>query len=154
MTNPSRVPALADVAHPDAELLRLGQEFERLHAAWLPVDAECTRLDELFEEEWGRRGLSIDANLGAWSRLKDEMGFEAALEAEERAFLLIDAVTTKIRETPAKTFAGLAVKARALRFDTHLDTQCDLPPRDQDWPEHVMNQFIDELDRLACTLPA
>jgi hypothetical protein len=29
----------------------------------------------------------------------------------------------------AKTFAGLAVKARALRFDTHLSTQCDLPRR-------------------------
>jgi hypothetical protein len=45
--------------------------------------------------------------------------------------------------------AGLAVKARALRFDTHLSTQCDLPPKDQDWPEHVTNEFVAEIERLA-----
>jgi hypothetical protein len=58
-------------------------------------------------------------------------------------------VTTKIRETPAKTFAGLAVKARASRYDIYLGTQCDRPPEDQDWPEYVMNQFVAEIERLA-----
>jgi hypothetical protein len=76
-------------------------------------------------------------------------GFEAAIDAQDRIFDLIEAVTTKIREMPAKTFAGLAVKARALRFGVHLNTQCDLPPEDQDWPEYVMNQFVAEIDRLA-----
>jgi hypothetical protein len=42
-----------------------------------------------------------------------------------------------------------AVKARALRFDAHLSSQCDLPEKDQDWPEEVMNKFVAELDRLA-----
>jgi hypothetical protein len=114
-----------------------------------PVNAECKRLERLFDEEWDRRGLSIDDNFVAWGQLREEMGFEAALEAEERAFNLIEAVTTKIRETTAKTFAGLAVKARALRFDAHLHTQCDLPSEDQDWPEYVMNQFVAEIERLA-----
>jgi hypothetical protein len=77
------------------------------------------------------------------------MGVEAAAEAEMKALDIIDAVATKIRETPAKTFAGLAVKARALRFDTSLDLQDDRLPKDQDWPERVMHEFIAELDRLA-----
>jgi hypothetical protein len=136
-------------AHPDAELLRLGEEFERRYAASLPVDAECKRLERLFNEEWRRRGLSIDDNLAAWLELGAETGFEAAVEAENAACDRIDAVTKKIRETPAKTFAGLAVKARALRFDAHLDTQRDLPLGDQDWPEHVMNEFVAEIEALA-----
>jgi hypothetical protein len=49
----------------------------------------------------------------------------------------------------AKTFAGLAVKACELHFDTHLSTQCDFPEEDQDWQERVMSQFVAELDRLA-----
>jgi hypothetical protein len=43
------VPAVADAAafatHPDAELLRLGAEFDRLHDAWLPLDDEANRLN-------------------------------------------------------------------------------------------------------------
>jgi hypothetical protein len=61
---------------------------------------------------------------------------------------LIDAVATKIRETPAKTFAGLAIKARVLAYDAGLDMR-DLPEEKQDGPEKAMNQFIAELDRLA-----
>jgi len=106
------------------------------------------------EIEWDKTGLPIDeANFAAWGKLKTDMGVEAASEVEMKALEIIDAVTTKIRETPAKTFAGLAVKARALRFDTSLDLQDDRPLADRDWPEKVMHQFVAELDRLA-KLPA
>jgi hypothetical protein len=77
------------------------------------------------------------------------MGLDAAIEVENAEWNFVCVVTKRIRETPAKTFAGLAVKARALRFDAHLSTQCDLPEKDQDWPEYVMNEFVAELDRLA-----
>jgi hypothetical protein len=141
----------AAAAHPDAVLLSLGAEFERLHAAWLPINAETWRLNSAFEKEWDKKGLSIDANLIEFSQLAKETGADAAATVEGKALDLLDALTAKIRETPAKTFAGLAVKARALRFDAHLSTQCDLPLEDQDWPEQVMNQFVAELDRLAST---
>jgi hypothetical protein len=94
-------------------------------------------------------GLSIDANFELWRQLRAETGFEASIEAADKAVALIDAVTMKIREMPAKTLAGLAVKARALRYDTFLSTQCDLPRENQDWPEEIMNQFVAEIDRLA-----
>ncbi len=90
------------VAHPDAELLRLGEDFEKRHAAWRPVDAECKRIEG-----------PIGANFDAW--LKDEMCLEAALDAEERAFNLIEAVTAKIRETPAKTFST-SIRTELLPF--------------------------------------
>jgi hypothetical protein len=148
------MPTLAGAAvpireRPNAELLRLGEEFEQRHVALLPIDAECNRLTGLFDEAWNRGGLSMGDNFEVWKQLRIETGVEAAIEAEDKAFGLIDAVTTKIREMPAKTFAGLAVKARALRFDALLNAQCDLPQEDQDWPEYVMNEFVAEIDRLA-----
>jgi hypothetical protein len=140
------VPTLAGgAAHPDAELLRLGEEFERRYAASLPFTADRKQREEKFTDDWKSRELSI----GEWRQLSEATGFEAAIDAETRAVDLIEAVTSKIRKTPAKTFAGLAVKARALRFDAHLSTMCDLPPEDQDWPEYVMNEFVAEIDRLA-----
>jgi hypothetical protein len=36
-----------------------------------------------------------------------------------------------------------------VRFDTALDLQGDRLPKDQDWPDRVMNEFVAELDRLA-----
>jgi hypothetical protein len=153
------VATAAASSSPDAHLLRLGAEFDRLYAAWLPIHAEVERLDKEFEKEWAKKGLSIDENLeparymqcriAAWRQLQNEIGVDAALSGEDAACKLLDAVTKKIRGTPATTIVGLAVKARALRFDTHLSTQCDLQEKDQDWPERVMSQFIAEIERLA-----
>jgi hypothetical protein len=56
-------PALAAAhipSHPDAELLRLGEEFERHYAASSPVDAECNRLKDVFEEAWIKNRAVID----------------------------------------------------------------------------------------------
>jgi hypothetical protein len=130
-------------------LHHLGVRFDHLHAAWLLTHAEAVWQYGLFEEECEKSGLSPRDNFAAWDQLRIDMGVAAAVEAEDEAWQLVEALTKKIRETPAKTFAELAVKARALRFDTHLSTQCDLPEKDQDWPEEVMNQFVAELDRLA-----
>jgi hypothetical protein len=62
-------PHNCQTTHPDAALLRLGQEFERLHAEWLPLDAESTRCHDLFE-----RLLSIEACRAEWERLSEETG--------------------------------------------------------------------------------
>jgi hypothetical protein len=130
-------------------LLHLGVRFDRLHAAWLLAHAESVWQYGLFEEECESRGLSPCDNFAAWDQLRIDMCVAAAVDVEDEAVQRLEAVTKEIRETPAKTFADLAVKARALRFDAHLSSQCDLPEKDQDWPEEVMNKFIAELDRLA-----
>jgi hypothetical protein len=122
------------------------------------IAAAKTQIGKMFTELGGRNTLMLDDELrqrmqtavANYKRLGGTSpGVEAAAEAEDAAWQLVEALTKKIRETPAKTFAGLAVKARALRFDTHLSTRCDLPPEDQDWPEQVMNELVAEIDRLA-----
>jgi hypothetical protein len=130
-------------------LLHLGVRFDHLHAAWLLTHAEAVWQYGLFEEECEKSGLSPRDNFAAWDQLQIDMCVVAAIEAEDEASHRVEAVTKEIRETPAKTFADLAVKARALRFDTHLSTECDLPEKDQDWPEHAMNEFVAEIERLA-----
>jgi hypothetical protein len=50
------VATVAASSGPDAPLLRLGAEFDRLHAAWLLTHAEVERLEGPFEQEWGQRG--------------------------------------------------------------------------------------------------
>jgi hypothetical protein len=48
------MPALADAAalasHPDAELLRLGAEFDRIHAEYRVADDEATQIDDEFHD--------------------------------------------------------------------------------------------------------
>jgi hypothetical protein len=56
-----------------------------------------------------------------------------------------------MKDISARTFAGVAVKARALRFDTHLDSQTSLPLDEQDWEDGVMNRFVAEMERLAAS---
>jgi hypothetical protein len=130
-------------------LHRLGIRFDHLHAAWLLTHAESVWQYGLFEEECEKRGLLPYDNFAAWDQLRIDMCVAAAVDVEDELVQQIEAVTKEIRETPAKTFADLAVKARALRFDAHLSSQRDLPEKDQDWPEEVMNKFVAELDRLA-----
>src|SRR5262245_1741848 len=88
--------------HPDAELLRLGYEFSRVRAAWLPIYADMWKLHSRSLEEWEKRGLSIDENFAAFCQLREEMGVEAAIEANDKELERVDAAAAKIRETPAQ----------------------------------------------------
>jgi hypothetical protein len=60
------VATVAASSGPDAPLLRLGAEFDRLHAAWLLTHAEVERLEGPFEQEWAKGGLSLGDNVAAW----------------------------------------------------------------------------------------
>ncbi|MGB8901682.1 MAG: hypothetical protein WCC90_21645 [Methylocella sp.] len=78
-----------------------------------------------------------------------DCGLEAAIHAENTAEDLAIAVVRQINKTPARTFAGLAVKARALRFDTGFDNKSNVPEDDLDWPQVAVNNFPDEIERLG-----
>jgi hypothetical protein len=111
------VPALAVAgsiaSHPYATLLRLGAEFDRLHMAWMPPIAKARRIKSAHMKECMKKiaeAQSIDVNSDLWYQMGlKQMGVTAAIDAGKRTADLIDAVTAKIRETPAKTFAGLAI---------------------------------------------
>lgn len=140
-------PALASMQHPDAELLRLGIELNRLLPAIAPLKAEEDKRNKIFEAEASRIGLVLWGV--AWRKLRIEMGVEEAICELGAADMAIDAVTEQIRRTPSKTFAGIAVKARALRWDCMLFCEHDLTRNEQDWPEQVMTDFVDEMERLG-----
>jgi hypothetical protein len=150
------VPALAVAgsiaSHPDAELLRLGAEFDRRRADYLPACKRCWYMEELFNEEADRRRLRPDSKrtYALWAKLRIETGCDDAATRQNELGEQVDAVTKRIRETPAKTWAGLAIKARALRFDTMLDFECG-PENEQDWPELVMDAFVAEIERLTAS---
>jgi hypothetical protein len=75
-------------------------------------------------------------------------GATAAAAAEKAADLVAD-VVEQIKKTPAKTFAGLAVKARALRYAMGVRPEGELPGEPQDYQETAMNLFVSEVERLA-----
>jgi hypothetical protein len=134
-------------SHPDDELLRLGAEFDRLYAAIAPLTAKSQRLDEIFNLVYP--GGIPSGSFDKWAKFRVDCGLGAAIHAENTAEDLAIAVVRQINKTPARTFAGLAVKARALRFDTGFDNKSNVPEDDLDWPQVAVNNFLDEIERLG-----
>ena len=92
-------PALASVPKSDAELIRLGVEFERLYAEWLPVLKEWQRLHEVAYEAWRAKNIPLDTE--ALFAIQDETGSTAASYKNDAALDSLEAVAKKIRELPA-----------------------------------------------------
>ncbi|MCJ2051196.1 hypothetical protein [Methylobacterium sp. J-070] len=104
-------PATAD----DAALLDLGRQFDAHHAAWLELAPNARRVEKEVEatlEGLRRTGRSpgMDDLGTAW----DANGRRQAHRREADAFDAMVRVVEKIRDCPARTVEGLAVKARAL----------------------------------------
>ena len=140
-------PALASVPKSDAELIRLGAEFDRLHAEWLPALSEWNRLFGVAHEVW--KAKNIPFSLEEVLAVQDETGATAASEREEAAINSLENVAEKIRELPASGFAGLAVKLRVLRYDNFSNKDFAVPEVDMDWGPRAFHQFAAEIDRLA-----
>lgn len=134
---------------PDAELLALGEAFDRAHAVWLPLHLEAERRSAAFEKECERRGPDCRYPAREWFELRYDMAVEPARMAAGEVLEKLDALSERIRKTPAEGLTGLAVKARVLKVELSLDKQDDLPADEQDWDVFVMNDFIAELERLA-----
>ena len=149
------VPALAVAgsiaSHPDEELLRLGVEFDRLRAAYARICEEYGPAAEAFNEKADRRGLHPAQNYEAWAKFHAESGLDALATKTNDVAERVDAATKEIRGTPAKALAGIAIKARALRFDTGLDSECVLNEGRQPYMENLMEDFIAEIECLAAS---
>jgi hypothetical protein len=75
-------------------------------------------------------------------RSRGECGLEAAVERQSEVCRRMEALTARIRKLPATTFAGLAVKALHLTFDTSL---FDEEPDDMDWDQYCLRVFATEM---------
>jgi len=141
-------PALASVSQSDAELVRLGAEFDRLHAEWLPLLGEWQRLHEAGRVAWEAKNIPFGDGVEFFA-VQDETGSTAASDKNDAALDSLEAVAQKIRELPASGFAGLAVKARVLWFDTAKVEDFDVPEKDMDWGPKCFHKFAAEIERLA-----
>jgi hypothetical protein len=102
----------------DTSLIHLGEEFDRLHALYLPARRRSTALHTeayapLYKRVHGGERVSIDE----MSKAERESGFSAANEQTEALALELDKLTKAIRALPATTPQGFYAKVRAASFD-------------------------------------
>jgi hypothetical protein len=135
--------------HPDAELIRLGAEFDRLHAEWLSHLLEMQRMEQDFEDEAKRRNLDCRRQFVAWMTLRKETGYEAAICVNDHALDLIDDVVKRIYSSSPATFAGVLLWAKAVRFSVHLGHPRIFPDDDLDPDFVAMKNFIDVIERFC-----
>ncbi len=144
--------ARADARHPDAALIALGVKMDRETVTLAPLAKAACDLDDVFAEL--EEGLGDPRCSRAWWEARRACGLEAAGERFNAQTTAIDAITREIRETPAATFAGLAVKMSAARFDCFFGSfyakGVETPERDLDWSPECFEQLRREVERLAC----
>lgn len=97
----------------DVELIALGRQYDALHAVWREAE-EAGR--ELFARRDAALAVAsagnadpIKAHEAAWAL----PGVREAYDRAEKALVALDPICEAIRVQPARTLAGLAVKARA-----------------------------------------
>jgi hypothetical protein len=146
-------PAAAAGADRDAELIRLGAEFDRIYAEYLPLYEEVGRLGGIFEDAVDELELNIGgkADFAVWRHLRIETGYEGAIIAAEAVGCRIDPLANRVFEIPAASIAGLAVKARYAQFYNHSIDKIKVPARDQDYDVFVLCELVRDIQRLAST---
>jgi len=149
------IPAIAEVAkNPDAELFRLGAEFDRLRAEYLPLEAESQRCLQAWLEQCNQRGVSLDVDQASGERIAQQVGSvdaDARTIPVERAF---HATIEALLMMPAATLAGLAIKAKVIRLAVLFQDHDEEEPTEEeylrlDWHEEVPMRFLFEVERLA-----
>lgn len=144
--------ALAGEPHPDAELVRLGAEFERAHA-------DATALRRAYREAWDRcRGI-LDAGgdrltMDSWRGACRESGISEIDDALDDANAAIEALAGEIRRIPARTIAGISVKARVVFEEVFSGYQEGGPGYLTEGDVRCYAEFMHEIAALARELRA
>ena len=151
------LPVLAGAVD-DVDLLRLGADFDRLVAEWVPLQIEADRCEQGVISEGLQRGwFTLDRKnraslvMGHFDdvcELDRASGLNAANEAAEMAALRVDAVASAAATLAPQTVAGLAVRARVARW--HLSARAFLgeAPED-DFPREAAHAFFELVEGFA-----
>lgn len=151
------LPALA-AAGEDANLLRLGADFDRLVAEWVPLQIEADRCEEgvisaglqrgWFTLDWKNRASLVMGHFDDVCELDRRSGLNAANEAAEKAATRVDEVASAAATLTPQTLAGLAVRARCARW--HMSARAFLGevPHD-DFPREVAHAFLDVVESFS-----
>ncbi|RIK96387.1 MAG: hypothetical protein DCC74_10500 [Proteobacteria bacterium] len=141
---PSATPSPAD-----AELLRLGAEFDRFRDAMLIAEAENNRLLEAAHAPIEALRHDHEAFAAALEKLDDSKipGFLKVDGLLKEISEQIDRVLKSMIEIQPASFSSVAVKLRAMRWLTGFDE--DTPDASQDWDEEWFNTIDRDVRRLA-----
>lgn len=148
--------AAAAAPHPDAELIRLGQQHDELVQK---LKVATIKLEPLWAEhrrrmdEWkaaNPQGIGIDA----YERLWDEVGLTEANKTYDADAITdeMDPVSRKIMAIPAMTIAGLLVKARVAKYNAR--EFWDESYEDADWVHLQMRELCDAVIDMAARTAA
>jgi hypothetical protein len=152
LTVPVAAAAVARAGDADAELVRLGAEFERHFAEYLVLWEEGERALALVDDEADDKGL-LQGSM-AWLEFRKEKGGETAIEITNDKADELDKIAKRIRAIPAAGIVGLAVKASLLPFAVHnmedeIAIKNGTPMDDLDWVTECLNGFVAEIRGMA-----
>jgi hypothetical protein len=136
----------------NAEILALGVELDAAHAVWRVAEEAnrepTERVERAIEATRARGGPTHDDLKAAWAL----PGVIEAHKVAEDAFSAMDSICKAIWSTPARTTAGLAVKARAALVHTWTDGSFEEDAAlgdDEDMQEQVARRLIEACCSLA-----
>jgi hypothetical protein len=142
----------------DAQLLALVAKLEPIYAEYQALAPIVDAAVERREEEIARR-IGIPAGVGSRSedeamlyrntlkRLDAEMGTDALLKRLDAINLRLDTIVTAIKETPARTLAGVAVKARGVAYA--MRTCWQTLAEELDWHEDLVRDLVENICAIA-----
>lgn len=131
----------------DAELIRLGEEFDRLYAEWLPLRDEHRRCADLRDRAWKTGGFKFSAD--AYNRCCEWSGVIAADAAEEPVLAQLDALAESILVLSASTFQGIAIKLRVVWFSAFPNHDPAEDEDEMDWDARCLMLVRREVQALA-----
>jgi hypothetical protein len=148
------LPAACTLVSEDDELIRLGAEFDRLHAQYLPLNRLALERGCVFRDrivaigDNQRRALSIE-EIG---QIQDECGLTAPNRQAHEIADRLDALTKAIRALPATTPQGFYAKVRAASFDCGFSHAfADQSPAEMEYDIGCFFQLLEDAKRFAET---
>lgn len=144
------LPVIAEPLGSDAELRRLGTEFDQAHAAWIPRWQEWDRIENQWHATLKAKGMSFHehgeaAILSIWK----ELGGDDASTANDVALEEIERIADQIRTMRATTIVGIAAKAKVACFDAVPMEQLVRPEADRDHASQAVIGLLAEIEDLA-----
>lgn len=131
----------------DAELIRLGEEFDRLYVEWLPLEAEHAACARLRDKAWKTGGFKFSTE--AYNACCEWAGVTAAEAAEAPVLDRLDDLAERILALPARTFGGVAVKLRVVRFCAFGAQQAHDEIDDLNWDVRCLVLVQRDVEALA-----
>lgn len=142
------LPAAASTS-PDAEMIRLGQEFARAFDEWWKAHWVWRAADREAVAALAPHGLSGADSTAAFNRAYDASPAGAASAANDAALDRCDALVEAIRAIRPTTLAGLAAYAKVARFHGVTLADLSMPRADLDHGPATILDFLDLVEGLA-----